>query len=606
MKLGRFVEFRAWEGPGPAAPVPVALAEFTPPSRAAAEPGRVRAVLAGLVPAQLAEAVRIPADPVDYVALAAALAVALHDPDDTCGLYSGVAWTAAGRARIVLGYHDVQTALHALRAALEIANAAFARLAGDPDPRRAIRALVERTEAVMALRQPDPAARALMRAAARRGMPVYPLSPGSRIWLYGQGSAGLQCLEAANQRDAMTGARLAADKLLSNQLVCRLGLPGVEHGVARDLETARTLARQFGYPLVVKPIDRGKGRGVTAGVRTPEALQEAFRRAERYSTRGVLIERFVAGDDHRLSVFGGRLCFASRRAPPRVTGDGLRTVAELIEEENGRRGTQAVASGFIHRIEIDADLRGVLADQGLALEDRPAAGRVVMLRVIANVATGGTVTDCTGSIHPDNRLLAETIARAFHMDALGIDFMTPDITRSWREVPCAVLEVNATPGFSSDERADRIIAASFPDGADGRIPTVVFVGAPRDALDQTARVLAGAALKVGSTDGSVTLFDGQPRCRAGDGLPARVLALILDPACDALVVGTTTAALERHGFPLDRCDLLVFAHEADADTPSGAVARRCAARVRVCAPGEDAAAAARPLLADVLRRVGRR
>jgi cyanophycin synthetase len=417
-------------------------------------------------------------------------------------------------------------------------------------------------------------------------LPVYPVAAGSRVWQFGQGSAGIHFFEAANEHDSPTGARLAGDKFFTNQLIVRLGLPGVEHELVRDLDGARRAAERLGYPLVLKPLDAGKGRGVTAGVRNEDELAHAYARAARETHRGVLVERFVAGDDHRISVFGGRLCFASRRSPPRIVGDGVRTIAELIDAENASRSDADVAAGFLYRIEVDADLLNRLAAEELTLGDTPANGRTITLRSIANMATGGRVADVTAIVHPDNRDLAETLARAFRMDALGIDFMTPDITKSWREVPCAVLEINATPGFSSDERAERIVEAKFPNGADGRIPAVVLIGADRAVLDEYADTLRDAGLRVGATDGRLTQLDGRVRCTNAQMLPARVTALLLDPGCDALVIGASVEEIERHGFPLDRCELAVVAAGIALSDPLAGLVRGCARQVLFGTAGE--------------------
>jgi cyanophycin synthetase len=554
---GTFVQFSAFGGPSTLAPFAAAVADLELPPHPPLAPDRVRVLVDEYVPATLAELVTLPPQPLRLEALAAALARAVQDLAGPCELPVAIRERARGRSCILLGYHDVQTALHALRAGIEIANALFGRLGGGPDPRAAIATAVARASQVMTNRQPDPLARSLMRAARNRGLPVYAVAAGSRVWQFGQGSAGIHFFEAANQHDSPTGARLAGDKFLTNQLIRRLGLPGVEHELVRDLDGARQAAEQLGYPLAVKPLDAGKGRGVTAGVRSVAELEHAYARAARETRRGVLVERFVAGDDHRLSVFGGKLCFASHRAPPRIVGDGVRTVAQLIDAENASRSDADVAAGYLYRIEVDADLLNNLAAEELALGDTPANGRAITLRSIANVATGGRVRDCTETMHPDNRDLAETLARAFRMDALGIDFMTPDIAKSWREVPCAVLEINATPGFSSAERAERIVAAKFPNGADGRIPSVVVIGAERAALDDYADTLRDAGLRVGDTDGRLTRLDGRIRCTGAQTLPARVTALLLDPGCDALVIGTSVEEIERHGFPLDRCELAV-------------------------------------------------
>jgi cyanophycin synthetase len=599
MVQATFVQFRTFDGPSLHAPFAAAIAEVDVPAAPALAAERLRLLLDEYLPERLARGVVVADEPMTFVEIAAALAGALHDLQGACDLPLRVDRSARVRARIVMGYHDVQTALHALRGGLELANALLGRLGGGPDPRPTVEAVVRRVDAVMALRQPDPIARALIRAARARGMPVYPLAPGSRVWQYGQGARGIHFFEAANHQDSPTGARLAHDKFMTNVLIRRLGLPGVEHEIAQDLDGARRAAERFGFPLVVKPIDSSKGRGVAANIRTWEAFDRAFGRAIRDSRRGVLVERFIAGDDHRLSVFGGRLCFASRRSPPRVVGDGSRSVLELIEQENGRRSAAAVAAGFIHRLVLDGDMLETLGAQGLGPADRPEPGRVVALRAIANVATGGTVTDVSEIVHPDNRDLAETIARAFRMDVLGLDFMTPDITRSWRDVPCAVIEVNATPGFSSDERAQRILEAKFPGGADGRIPSVVLVDAGQTTRDAFVHALREHGLVVGWADAERTQLGSSVRGLPGESLPARVTALLFDPACEALVVSATGGELERHGFPLDRCNLAVLCGR-DTDAAIERLVGGCAGQVLRAGPDGLPVGAALAAVADLL------
>jgi len=575
MVQGRFVQFSAYDGPSVYVPFAAAVAEFDAPAAITVAAGRLRALLAESAPDRLAAQVVLAGEALGFVELAAEIARALQDLHGACDLPVATASVQPGRWRILLGYLDVQTALHALRGGLEIASALFAHVGGGPEPRPAIEAVVRRIDSVMALRQPDYIARALIRAARARGLPVYPLAPGSRVWQYGQGSRGLHFFEAANEHDSPTGARLARDKFMTNALILRLGLPGVEHEVVQDLDGARRAAEAFGFPLVVKPMDRGKGRGVTANIRSQSVFERAFNRALRDSRRGVLVERFVEGDDHRLAVFDGRLAWASRRSPPRVTGDGERTVLELVEAENAQRSDADVAAGFVVRLVLDGDMLETLAEQGLGPADRPEPGRVIALRTIANTATGGTVTDVSDIIHPDNRELAETIARAFRMDALGLDFMTPDISKSWREVRCAVLEINATPGFSSDWRAAMVIEAKFPGGSDGRIPSVVLVDVDRPALETVAGAMRQEGLVVGATDGRSTRLDGALRCSASETLPNRIMALLLDPGCDALVIGASGAELERHGFPLDRCDVVVCNVES-MDDRTARLLRACA------------------------------
>ena len=89
----------------------------------------------------------------------------------------------------------------------------------------------------------------------------------------------------------------------------------------------------------------------------------------------------------------------------------------------------------------------MLAKKGYDKDTVPAAGEIVFLRATANLSTGGTAIDVTDVIHPDNRQMAIRAIRAIGLDVGGVDFLTPDITQSYKDVGGGICEVNAAPGF---------------------------------------------------------------------------------------------------------------------------------------------------------------
>src|SRR5204862_3066140 len=115
--------------------------------------------------------------------------------------------------------------------------------------------------------------------------------------------------------------------------------PSVEFDLD-TLERAREFLAQAGGPVVVKPDGivksrfaapdgPGAGRGVTCGVRTAEELQHAARWAALFGSK-LIVERQVAGASYRLLYLDGALVDAVRRDSPRVFGDGLKTIGELL------------------------------------------------------------------------------------------------------------------------------------------------------------------------------------------------------------------------------------------------------------------------------------
>ena len=122
---------------------------------------------------------------------------------------------------------------------------------------------------------------------------------------------------------------------------------------------------------------------------------------------------------------------------------------------------------------------------GLPRESVPEKGRVVYLRSTANLSTGGTATDVTDIIHPDNRDMAVRAIRAIGLDIGGVDFLSKNIAESYRAIGGGICEVNAAPGFrmhvapsegTPRDVAGPVIDMLFPQGAPSRVPIAAITG----------------------------------------------------------------------------------------------------------------------------------
>lgn len=572
------VKYTVFQGPNLAAPFAAVAAEFPEPVAVVMPAGQLAAKLGTFIPPVLMRRVVLPPGEVSFAQLAAVLASALQDLHGRLGLDLQIQRLNDGTCRILLGYHDAQASMLALEIGLELATAFFNEADGRRTDLQPIEVRMQMLASVLLLRQPDATARALIRVARMRGIPVYPVSPGSRVWLYGQGRAGFHGFVAASHRDSMTGFNLARNKLLTSGLIAQLGFPAAGAAPVGSVADARSYVQKAGFPVVIKPNAGRQGEGVSAHITTDQELLTAFETANRVAPGSLLIERHVSGDDHRLTVIGGKLIWASCLSPPRIVGDGRCSVAELIDMENQRR-RQSLPEGASVSLALDADMQALLSKQGFSADDRPTAGVSISLRSTANISRGGTLVDCTSAVHPDNRDMAESLARCFHLDAAGIDFMTPDISRSWRETDCAVIEINATPGFSSDDRAVQILGARFPSGCDGRIRTVVLIGADDDLFSAAGEALQTSGSCLGATDSQRTLLAGQERFAPSAALADRVRGLLLDSKCDALLIGVRPAEIEAQGFPLDRCSLALLSAETELSAPLRKLVETCAGRL---------------------------
>ena len=167
----------------------------------------------------------------------------------------------------------------------------------------------------------------------------------------------------------------------------------------KDADDAWAAALEIGVPVVVKPLDGNQGRGVATNLTTAEQVAKAYE-AARQESESILVEKFILGHDYRLLVVGDRVVAAARREPAQVLGDGMHTVAQLVDQVNAdpRRGEHHAT--VLSKIKLDAIALAVLADQGFTPETVPPAGTVVLIRRNANLSTGGTAIDVTERVHP--------------------------------------------------------------------------------------------------------------------------------------------------------------------------------------------------------------
>jgi len=271
----------------------------------------------------------------------------------------------------------------------------------------------------------------MVQAAERLGIPWFRNSGFVRHVQLGHGHRQRRLWKTSFSDEPAYGRDYAKDKLLTMSTLAQLMLPVGQYAPVRDVASAMKFAAEIGYPVVLKPVVGGKGDSVYANLRDEAELKRVLT-AARINERPFMLQSFFPGDDHRLMIVNGKLAFAVQRTPASVKGDGQHTIAELIEIEN--RDPVRVNDLVMYPIVLDADSDRIISQQGFTRSSVIAKGRVVRVKGTANIATGGTMLDVTNMVHPDNVHAAIRAAKAIGLVITGVDFITPDITKSWHEV----------------------------------------------------------------------------------------------------------------------------------------------------------------------------
>ena len=407
-----------------------------------------------------------------------------------------------------------------------------------------------------------PSTQSLIKAAEDRGIPWLRLNRYSLVQL-GHGKYGRRIQATITSETRHIAVELASDKEETNQLLGDLGLPVARQRLVYTEREAVRAAERIGFPVVLKPLNANHGRGVSIGLTTAQEVATAFEQAREHS-RAVLVESFIEGLDHRLLVVNGELIAASKRVPGQVVGDGKHTVAELVEitNQDPRRGVGH--EKILTRLEIDHQARRLLEAKGYTPESVPNDGEVVPLRSTGNLSTGGTAIDVTDVIHPDNREMACRAANAIGLDVCGVDFLTTDITQSYKVTNGAICEVNAAPGFrmhvAPSEGKPRDVAGPvmdmlFPAGTPTRIPIASITGTngKTTTARMVAHVLKMAGRHVGLTTTDGVYIDGHLTVEGDMTGPTSARMVLRDPKVDTAVMETARGGMLRRGIGYRQC-----------------------------------------------------
>ncbi|MDF2685272.1 MAG: cyanophycin synthetase [Clostridia bacterium] len=174
-----------------------------------------------------------------------------------------------------------------------------------------------------------PSTTAIVTEAKKRNIPVTRIGSESLVQLgYGKNSR----LVEATLTDATSciSADISSNKHLTKYILNENKIPVPYGKVVYSEISAIMVANQIGMPVVIKPFDGNQGKGVHLNLKNEQEIKIAFNEAVKFSN-GIIVEKFLTGNDYRILVVGGKVSAVSQRLPASVSGDGKHTIKELVD-----------------------------------------------------------------------------------------------------------------------------------------------------------------------------------------------------------------------------------------------------------------------------------
>lgn len=459
-----------------------------------------------------------------------------------------------------------------------------------------------------------PSTTAIVGAAEARGIPTRRLNAGSLVQL-GHGAKQRRIWTAETDATSAVAETIAQDKDLTKQLLRAAGVPVPAGQLVTSADEAWEVAQEIGLPVVVKPRDGNHGRGVCINLFTREQVASAFDVAKPEGS-GVIVETCAAGNEHRLLVVGGRLVAAARGEAAVVVGDGVKTIAVLIEEQlnsDPRRGDSHDSP--LAKIEFDEPTMLLLTAQHCTRESVPPAGASILIQ-----RNGNLRIDVTDEVHPLTAANVELAARVVGLDVTGIDVVATDISKPLEEQGGVVVEVNASPGLHAHLMpgvgkprpvGEAIVGTLFKDGDDGRIPLACITGTNGKTTVATllAHLQSQHGRRVGLATSDGIRIEGRMIERGDCAGPRSARKVLIHPRVDVAVLEAGRGGILREGLGFDKCSLAIVTNIGAADhlgrhdvtTPEEMFTVKRSPVDVVLPTGASVLNAADPLVADMAR-----
>ena len=234
---------------------------------------------------------------------------------------------------------------------------------------------------------------------------------------------------------------ICRDKQMSQNFVTSQGVPAAPMLEYPCEDAAMLEFLEAKAPLVVKPIDRGGSKGLALNVTDLAGLHAAIADALRYSSKILLQQQFF-GEEVRITVSDGKVVSAILRQTPRVVGDGVSSVAELIVRENHAR--TALAFEYMSYPQLSAD---IIPAQWLSDARVPERGEIVELTPTTLVGGGASLYDITDELHETYKAVAVNLTDTLNPDFLVVDLLIKDYRKPATDDNYIFLEFTSAPAL---------------------------------------------------------------------------------------------------------------------------------------------------------------
>jgi cyanophycin synthetase len=239
-------------------------------------------------------------------------------------------------------------------------------------------------------------------------------------------------------RNVIVGDETTKYKDVTYAILVKEGLPTPKTVCFYEKRKKNSLLKKLStlkFPVIVKDSEGSNSKGIFPNLTTIATAKKTILKQLKKFPR-LIAQEMVSGNEFRVLVLRDRIIGALRLIPPRIIGDGQKTVLGLIKEKqkNTRKKTP-----------LDSTLKKILREQGTSLTSIPQKDEVIYIKKTSSLDEGGETEDVTHKVHAGIKKICIKAAEKVAKELAGIDVICDNIAKDPKKQLFNIIEINGKP-----------------------------------------------------------------------------------------------------------------------------------------------------------------
>lgn len=204
-----------------------------------------------------------------------------------------------------------------------------------------------------------------------------------------------------------------------------------------NLKSKEKIFSKLAKPIIVKPRVGSRARHTVTNINTIEHFKNGLAIVKQIAPY-IIVEEHLDGFICRATFVGGVLAGFYKGSVPNITGDGKKTIKQLIKDKNDKQIKR-------YQVRINNELKDHIARFGFTFDNVLPNGVSISLSHRAGQLFGGMTREMMDELHPSFIPVLKKATKVVGLSVVGFDCLIPDPTKDQSSQRWGIIECNTLP-----------------------------------------------------------------------------------------------------------------------------------------------------------------